>query len=116
MELKHGPFASVRPKKIKANNGNVDNGMVFYMENALKIKFEGFEDQEQGATDVDREAMKLKIYCLDQSLVQGRRRTRLKVLKIMFEEFESQGKASKWFTICSISKDYSREQFDCENG
>ncbi|KAI5676649.1 hypothetical protein M9H77_07599 [Catharanthus roseus] len=30
-------------------------------------------------------------------------------------EFEGQGKASKLFTICSISKDHSREQFDGEN-
>ncbi|KAI5668648.1 hypothetical protein M9H77_18501 [Catharanthus roseus] len=102
MELKHGLFTSVRPKEIKANNGNVDNGMVFYTENALKIKFEGFKDQEQGATNVDREAKKLKIYCLDHSLEQGRRKTSLN--------------ASKLFIICSISKGYSREQFDCENG
>ncbi|KAI5654525.1 hypothetical protein M9H77_31712 [Catharanthus roseus] len=32
------------------------------------------------------------------------------------EGFEGQVKASKLFTICSISKDHSREQFDGENG
>ncbi|KAI5680525.1 hypothetical protein M9H77_01752 [Catharanthus roseus] len=34
------PDKLVRPKEIKANDGNVDNGMVGYMENALKFKFE----------------------------------------------------------------------------
>ncbi|KAI5664564.1 hypothetical protein M9H77_23887 [Catharanthus roseus] len=38
MELKHGPFTSVRPNEIKANNGNVDHGMVFLHEKC-------FEDQ-----------------------------------------------------------------------
>ncbi|KAI5664558.1 hypothetical protein M9H77_23881 [Catharanthus roseus] len=37
-------------------------------------------------------------------------------LKNKFEEFKGQGKASKLFLICSIIKDYSREQVDCENG
>ncbi|KAI5681483.1 hypothetical protein M9H77_02711 [Catharanthus roseus] len=40
-------FTSARPKEIKANDGIVDDGMVIYMESSLKIKFEGFEDQEQ---------------------------------------------------------------------
>ncbi|KAI5653842.1 hypothetical protein M9H77_31029 [Catharanthus roseus] len=54
-------------KKLKASNGNDANGIVAYMGEALKNKF---------------------------------------------EEFEDQGKASKLFTICSICKDHSREQFD----
>ncbi|KAI5672353.1 hypothetical protein M9H77_12717 [Catharanthus roseus] len=39
--------AFTHKRETKANNENVDNGMVAYMENALKIKFECFEDQEQ---------------------------------------------------------------------
>ncbi|KAI5663826.1 hypothetical protein M9H77_23149 [Catharanthus roseus] len=46
-DLLHGLFTSARPKKIKDNDENVDNGMVVYMENALEIKLEGFEDEEQ---------------------------------------------------------------------
>ncbi|KAI5657954.1 hypothetical protein M9H77_26747 [Catharanthus roseus] len=34
-------------KKLKASNGNEDNGMVAYMEEALKNKFEEFGDQEE---------------------------------------------------------------------
>ncbi|KAI5653404.1 hypothetical protein M9H77_30591 [Catharanthus roseus] len=57
-------------KELKASNGNEDNGMVVYMEEALKNKFEGFGDQ---------------------------------------------GEASKFFSICSISKDSSRKQLEREN-
>ncbi|KAI5681323.1 hypothetical protein M9H77_02550 [Catharanthus roseus] len=32
-------------KKIKDNDGKVDNGMVVYMENTFKIKLGGLEDQ-----------------------------------------------------------------------
>ncbi|KAI5649940.1 hypothetical protein M9H77_35945 [Catharanthus roseus] len=39
-DLLHGPFTIARQKKIKDNDGNVDNGMVVYMENTLKIKLE----------------------------------------------------------------------------
>ncbi|KAI5683695.1 hypothetical protein M9H77_04923 [Catharanthus roseus] len=41
MKLKYGSFTSVRPKEIKANDGNMDNGMAVYMENSLKIDCEG---------------------------------------------------------------------------
>ncbi|KAI5672890.1 hypothetical protein M9H77_13254 [Catharanthus roseus] len=68
MELKLGPMTRARMKKLKASNGNEYNGIVAYMEEALKNKFEG------------------------------------------------QGKASKLFSIFSICKDHSREQFDDENG
>ncbi|KAI5676479.1 hypothetical protein M9H77_07429 [Catharanthus roseus] len=40
-DLFHGPFSSARPKKRKDNNGNEVNGMVSYMEEALKNKLEG---------------------------------------------------------------------------
>ncbi|KAI5676196.1 hypothetical protein M9H77_07146 [Catharanthus roseus] len=57
-------------KKLKASNGNEDNGMVAYMEKALKNKF---------------------------------------------EEYGDQGKASKLFSICSLSNDHSRKQLEGEN-
>ncbi|KAI5649439.1 hypothetical protein M9H77_35444 [Catharanthus roseus] len=41
VELKPGPITRVWMKKFKASNGNEDNGMVAYMEEALKNKFEG---------------------------------------------------------------------------
>ncbi|KAI5658491.1 hypothetical protein M9H77_27284 [Catharanthus roseus] len=37
------------------------------------------------------------------------------VLKKKFEEFEGQGKTSKMFSICSINRNYSKEQFGVEN-
>ncbi|KAI5658095.1 hypothetical protein M9H77_26888 [Catharanthus roseus] len=48
MELKLGPITrSKHPwmKKLKTSNRNEDNGMVAYMEKALKNKFEEFEGQ-----------------------------------------------------------------------
>ncbi|KAI5653331.1 hypothetical protein M9H77_30518 [Catharanthus roseus] len=42
MELKLGPMTRARMKKPKASNGNKDNGMVVYMKEALKHKFEEF--------------------------------------------------------------------------
>ncbi|KAI5682148.1 hypothetical protein M9H77_03376 [Catharanthus roseus] len=42
-------ISDARPKKIKNNEGNVDDGMVVYMENVLKIKLEGFKDQEKAS-------------------------------------------------------------------
>ncbi|KAI5681317.1 hypothetical protein M9H77_02544 [Catharanthus roseus] len=50
-------------------------------------------------------------------------RARMNILKAsnrnedngMFEEFKGQEKTSKLFTICSINKDYSREQLECLN-
>ncbi|KAI5652324.1 hypothetical protein M9H77_29511 [Catharanthus roseus] len=75
MELKLGPTAKPRMKKLKASNGNEDNGVATnmeepYMEEVVENKFEGFGDQ---------------------------------------------GKASKMFSICSISKDHSRKQLEGEN-
>ncbi|KAI5652898.1 hypothetical protein M9H77_30085 [Catharanthus roseus] len=37
------------------------------------------------------------------------------VLKNKFKRFGDQGEASKLFSICSISKDYSRKQLEGEN-
>ncbi|KAI5668279.1 hypothetical protein M9H77_18132 [Catharanthus roseus] len=70
MELKLGTMTRAQMKKLKASNGNKDNGMVAYMDEALKN---------------------------------------------IFGEFGDQGKASKLFSICSISKDHSRKQFEGEN-
>ncbi|KAI5667475.1 hypothetical protein M9H77_17328 [Catharanthus roseus] len=44
-DLLHVPFTSIKPKKIIDNDGNVDNDMVVYMENTLKIKLNDFKDQ-----------------------------------------------------------------------
>ncbi|KAI5676168.1 hypothetical protein M9H77_07118 [Catharanthus roseus] len=41
MELKLRPMTRARMKKLQAFNRNKDNGMVAYMEKALKNKFEG---------------------------------------------------------------------------
>ncbi|KAI5673843.1 hypothetical protein M9H77_14207 [Catharanthus roseus] len=40
-EILDGLFSSARSRKIKDNNGNMDNGMVAYVENALKSKLKG---------------------------------------------------------------------------
>ncbi|KAI5653086.1 hypothetical protein M9H77_30273 [Catharanthus roseus] len=50
-DLLHGPFTSARPKKIKDNDGNMDNGVVSYMEEALKNKLEEFEGQGKASND-----------------------------------------------------------------
>ncbi|KAI5662013.1 hypothetical protein M9H77_21336 [Catharanthus roseus] len=60
MKLKFGLLTRAQIKKLKIHDADIDNGMVAYMEEALKNKLEGFEDQ---------------------------------------------GKVSKLFSICSISKD-----------
>ncbi|KAI5657077.1 hypothetical protein M9H77_25870 [Catharanthus roseus] len=70
IESKLRPITRAWMKKLKAFNGNEDNGMVAYIEDALKNKIEGFGDQ---------------------------------------------GKASKLFSICSKSKDHSRNQLEGEN-
>ncbi|KAI5681866.1 hypothetical protein M9H77_03094 [Catharanthus roseus] len=49
MELKLGPITRVRMKKLKASNGNEDNGMVTYMEESLKNRFERFGDQGEAS-------------------------------------------------------------------
>ncbi|KAI5672130.1 hypothetical protein M9H77_12494 [Catharanthus roseus] len=41
MESNLGPITKARMKKLKASNRNEDNGMIAYMEEALKNKFEG---------------------------------------------------------------------------
>ncbi|KAI5664130.1 hypothetical protein M9H77_23453 [Catharanthus roseus] len=55
IELKLGPNTRAWMKKFKASNTNEDNGMVAYIEEALKNKFGGFGDQ--------REAFKLFSIC-----------------------------------------------------
>ncbi|KAI5664034.1 hypothetical protein M9H77_23357 [Catharanthus roseus] len=68
IEFKLGSITRAQRKKLKIHE---DNDMVAYIEEALKIKLEGFEGQE---------------------------------------------KASKLFSMCSISKDHSRESIGGENG
>ncbi|KAI5653062.1 hypothetical protein M9H77_30249 [Catharanthus roseus] len=45
MELKLQPLTRARMEELKIHDANVDNSMVSYMEEALKNKLEGFEDQ-----------------------------------------------------------------------
>ncbi|KAI5652897.1 hypothetical protein M9H77_30084 [Catharanthus roseus] len=49
MELKLRLITRAQMKKLKVSNGNEDNGMVAYMEKALKNKFEGFGDQGEAS-------------------------------------------------------------------
>ncbi|KAI5666658.1 hypothetical protein M9H77_16511 [Catharanthus roseus] len=51
MELKLGPMTRARTKKLKTSNGNEDNGMVAYMEEALKNKFGEFGDQGKASKE-----------------------------------------------------------------
>ncbi|KAI5658032.1 hypothetical protein M9H77_26825 [Catharanthus roseus] len=46
-ELKPGPMARARMKKLKASNGKEDNGMIAYVEEVLKNKFEEIEIQRK---------------------------------------------------------------------
>ncbi|KAI5653345.1 hypothetical protein M9H77_30532 [Catharanthus roseus] len=49
MKLKIGATTRARMKKLKASNRNEDNGMVAYIEKALKNKFEEFGDQGEAS-------------------------------------------------------------------
>ncbi|KAI5658531.1 hypothetical protein M9H77_27324 [Catharanthus roseus] len=55
LEMRLGPLTRAEGKKLKIHDANVDNGRVVYMENTLKKKLEGFEDQ--------RKASKLLLIC-----------------------------------------------------
>ncbi|KAI5653445.1 hypothetical protein M9H77_30632 [Catharanthus roseus] len=46
-ELKLGPMTRGRMKKLNASNGNRDNVMIGYLEEAFNNKFEEFEGQEK---------------------------------------------------------------------
>ncbi|KAI5649094.1 hypothetical protein M9H77_35099 [Catharanthus roseus] len=46
-ELKPGPMARARMEKLKASNGKEDNGMIAYVEEVLKNKFEEIEIQRK---------------------------------------------------------------------
>ncbi|KAI5664496.1 hypothetical protein M9H77_23819 [Catharanthus roseus] len=49
VDLKLGQLTRPRGKKLKNHDVNVANGIVSYMEKALKNNLEGFEDQEKAS-------------------------------------------------------------------
>ncbi|KAI5652595.1 hypothetical protein M9H77_29782 [Catharanthus roseus] len=63
MELKLGPLTRAQGKKLKILDANVANGLVAYMEKALKKKLEGFEDQGK--------ASKLLSICTINKIIEG---------------------------------------------